>query len=186
MIDIRTPARPGRRRTVCLCATLAGVAAGLAIGLAARSAPGPDSAGPLGISSCAIPAWVHAGGKELASGSCAGNFPMSAPAVTVQAGQQIQVQMLQEEAIPGSLRVLVPAYPLPRSTNSWILARTSASSAQATATYTAMHPGHATLVTKADCLPPGTLRPVPTNCPVINVTVISGPHIPGTRLPVGA
>jgi hypothetical protein len=29
--------------------------------------------------------------------------------------------MLQEEAIPASLRVLVSAYPLPRSTNSWIL-----------------------------------------------------------------
>ena len=61
---------------------------------------------------------------------------MSAPDVTVQAGLQIEVQMLQEEAIPGSLRVLVPAYPLPRSTNSWVLVRTFASSAQATATYT--------------------------------------------------
>jgi hypothetical protein len=34
---------------------------------------------------------------------------MSAPAVTVQVGQQIDVQMLQEEAIPGSMRGLVPA-----------------------------------------------------------------------------
>ena len=76
--------------------------------------------------------------------------------------------------------MLVPAYPLPRSTNSWILVRTFASSAQATATYTAMHLGHATLVTKADCLPPGPLRSEPENCPVIDVTVISGPQIPGT------
>lgn len=135
---------------------------------------------PPGISSCAIPAWVHADGKVLASGSCAGNFLMSAPAVTVQAGQQIEVQMLQEEAIPGSLRVLVPAYPLPRSTNSWVLVRTFASSAQATATFTAMHPGRATLVTKAYCFPSGTLRSEPKNCPVIDVTVISGPQIPGT------
>ena len=87
--------------------------------------------------------------------------------------------MLQEEAIPGSLRVLVPAYPLPRSTNSRILVRTFASTAQATATYTAMHPGRATLVTKAYCLP-ATLRSEPKNCPVIDVTVISGPQIPGT------
>ena len=85
--------------------------------------------------------------------------------------------MLQEEAIPGSMRVLVPAYPLPRSTNSRILVRTSVSSAQATATFTAMHPGRATLVTKAYCLPSGALRPVPKNCPVIDVTVISGPRV---------
>jgi len=185
MIDMRTPVRPGRRRVVCLCAALAGVAAGLAIGLAARGVPGrvPDDTlegpGP-GISSCAIPAWVRADGKVLASGGCAGNFLMSAPAVTVQVGQQIEVQMLQEEAIPGSLRVLVPAYPFPHSTNSWILVRSVVSSAQATATYTAMHPGRAVLVTKAYCLPPGTLRSEPKNCPVIDVAVISGPQIPRT------
>jgi hypothetical protein len=183
MMDIRTPLRPGRRRIVCLCAALAGVAAGLAIGLAARGVPGQVPVGtrgvpvPPGISSCAIPAWVRADGKVLASGSCAGNFLMSAPAVTVQVGQQIEVQMLQAEAIPGSLRVLVPAYPLPRSTNSWILVRTLASSAQATATYTAMHPGRATLITKANCLPSGPLRSEPKNCPVIDVTVIPGPQI---------
>lgn len=108
---------------------------------------------------------------------------MSAPAVTVQVGQQIQVQMLQEQAIPGSLRVLVPAYPLPRSTNSWVLVRTFVSSAQATATYTAMRPGRATLVTKAYCLPSGTLRSEPENCPVIDVTVISGSQIPETTDP---
>jgi hypothetical protein len=116
----------------------------------------------------------------LAVGGCAGDFSMSAPAVTVQAGQQIEVQMLQEEAIPGSMRVLVPAYPLPRSTNSWILVRTLANSAQATATYTAMRPGRAALVTKAYCLSSGTPRSEPKNCPVIDVTVISGPQIPGT------
>ncbi len=183
MTDIRTPVRPGRRRIVCLCAALAGIAAGLAIGLAARGVPGRVPAGttvPPGISSCAIPAWVHADGKVLAIGGCAGNFLTSAPAVTVQAGQQIQVQLLQEEALPGSMRVLVPAYPFPRSTNTRVLVRTSASSAQATATYTAMHPGRATLVTKANCLPPGPLRSGPENCPVINVTVTSGPQIPGT------
>jgi hypothetical protein len=103
----------------------------------------------------------------LASGGGAGNFLMSAPTVTVQAGQQIEVQMLQEEALPGSMRVLVPAYPLPRSMNTWVLVRTPASSAQATATYTAMHPGHATLETKANCLPPGARRSEPENCPVI-------------------
>ena len=44
-IAIRAAARPGRRRLVYLCAALAGVAAGLVIGLAAR-APGripPDA-----------------------------------------------------------------------------------------------------------------------------------------------
>lgn len=169
MLEIR---RPGRRRIVCLCAALAGVAAGLAIGLAVRGTPGASGAsGPQGISSCAIPAWIHADGRVLASGSCAGNFLMSAPAVTVRAGQPIFVQMLQAEAIPGSMRVLVPAYPLPRSTNSWVLARTSASSAQATATFIAMHPGHAVLMTRADCLPAGPRPAEPANCPVIDVTV---------------
>jgi hypothetical protein len=78
MIDIRTPVRPSRRRIVCLCAALAGVAAGLAIGLATRGVPGRVPAGtrrapvPPGISSCAIPAWVRADGKVLASGGCAG------------------------------------------------------------------------------------------------------------------
>ena len=191
MMDIRTRVRPGRRRIVCLYAALAGVAAGLAIGFAARGVPGRDPGGaqgvpvPPGISSCAIPAWVHVDGKVLAIGGCAGTFLMFAPDVTVRVGQQIQVQMLQAEAVPGSQRVLVPAYPLPRSTSSWILARTSASSAQATATYTTMHPGRATLVTKANCLPSGPLRSEPENCPVINVTVIPGPHIPGP-LPVRA
>lgn len=181
MMDIRTPVRPGRHRIVCLCAALAGVAAGLAIGLAARGVPGrvpADARGvpaPPGISSCAVAAWVRADGTMLAVGGCAGDFSMSAPAVTVQAGQQIQVQMLQEEAIPGSMRVLVPAYPLPRSTNSWILARTVANSAQATATYTAMHPGRAALMTTAYCVLYGTPRPKPRDCPVIDVTVISGP-----------
>jgi len=39
MMDIRAAARPGRRRIVCLLAALAGVASGLAIGLAARAIP---------------------------------------------------------------------------------------------------------------------------------------------------
>ena len=178
------PVRPGRRPIVYLCAALAGVAAGLAIGLAARGVPGPAPAGarevpvPPGISSCVIPAWVRADGHVLAAGGCAGDFLTSAPAVTVQAGQQIEVQMLQGEAIPGSQRVLVPVYPLPRSTNSWILIRALVSSAQATATYTAMHPGRATLVTTAHCPPAGTPRSEPSDCPVIDVTVIPDPQIP--------
>jgi hypothetical protein len=182
MMDIRTPVKPGRRTLVCLRAALAGAAAGLAIGLAARGVPGPVPVGarevPPGISSCLIPAWVRAGGQVLAAGACAGDFLTSAPAVTVQAGQQIEVQMLQQEAIPGSQRVLVPAYPLPRSTNSWVLIRTLVSSAQATATYTALHPGRATLVTTAYCPPSGPPRSEPTTCPVIDVTVIPDPQIP--------
>jgi hypothetical protein len=39
MMDICMPVRPGRRPIVYLCAALAGVAAGLAIGLAARGVP---------------------------------------------------------------------------------------------------------------------------------------------------
>jgi hypothetical protein len=39
-IAIRTAARPGRRRLVYLCAALAGLAAGLVIGLGARAVPG--------------------------------------------------------------------------------------------------------------------------------------------------
>jgi hypothetical protein len=186
MMDIRVPVGPVRRHLVYLCAALAGVAAGLAIGLAARAVPGRVPAGargvpvPPGVSSCVIPAWVRADGQVLGAGGCGGDFLTSAPAVTVQVGQQIEVQMLQEEAIPGSQRVLVPVYPLPHSTNNRVLARTFAGSAQATATYTAMHPGRATLVTKAYCPPSGTPRPEPVNCPVIDVTVIPGPQIPGT------
>ena len=86
-----------------------------------RTGPGrPPGGRPPGISSCAIPAWVGADGKVLASGGCAGNFLISAPAVTVRAGQQIEVQMLQEEAIPGSQRVC-PAYRFraARTAGSW-------------------------------------------------------------------
>ncbi len=163
---------------------LAGVAAGLAIGLTARG-PGPIPADapvsvPTGVSSCGIPAWVRADGKVIGVGDCAADFLIPAQAVTVQAGQQISVSMLEEEVSPGSLRVLVPVYPFPHSTDSWVLARTFVSSGQATATYTAMHPGRAALVTKADCLPSGTLRSEVKDCPVIDVTVISGPPIPGT------
>ena len=90
-------------------------------------------------------------------GSCAALFLIPAQAVTPQAREQIGVQMLQEEASPGSSQVLVPVYPLPRSTDSWVLALTFVSSDQARATYTAMRPGRAVLVTKADCLLSGTL-----------------------------
>lgn len=76
--------------------------------------------------------------------------------------------------------MLVPVYPLPHSTDSCVLARTFVSSDHATVAYTAVHPGRAALITKADCLPPGTLRSEPEHCPVIDVTVISGPRIPGT------
>lgn len=182
MLAIRPPVRPGRRRVVYLCAALAGVAAGLTIGLAARGVPGRVSVGargapaPLEISSCVIPAWVRANGEVLSIGGCGGDFPTSAQAVTVQVGQEIEVQMLRREVIPGSQRVLVPVYPLPRSTNSWVLARSFVSSAQATAGYTAMHPGHAALVTKAYCPSFGTLGSEPRDCPVIDVTVISGPR----------
>jgi hypothetical protein len=178
MTGIRTPVQSSRRRIVYLSAALAGVAAGLAIGLAAHAIPGRSGGAPEppGMTSCAIPAWVHADGKVLAAGSCAALLLGSAQTVTVQAGQQINVDMLQEQTPQGS----VPLYPLPRSTDSWVLARTFASSAQATATYTAMHPGRAVLVTKADCLPAGTLRSQVRNCPVIDVTVIPRPPIPGT------
>jgi hypothetical protein len=174
MMDIRAPVRPGWRHIFYLSAALAGVAAGLAIGLAARTVPGGSGAvpEPLGVNSCTIPAWVHADGKVLAAGSCAAFLLGSAQTVTVQAGQKIDVDMMQEEAPHGS----VPVYPLPRSTDSWVLARTFVSSAQATATYTAMHPGRAVLITKADCLPGGTLQSEVRNCPVINVTVISVPR----------
>jgi hypothetical protein len=184
MIHIRMPVRPGRRRIVYFSAAVAGIAAGLAIGLAARAVPGRPGAAPgtPGISSCGIPAWVSTGGKVIGAGSCAALLLSSAQAVTVQTGQQIGVQMLQEQASPGNPQVLVPIYPLPHSTDSWVLARTFVSSDQATATYTALHPGRALLVTKADCLPSGTLRSVVKNCPVIDVTVIPGPRIPGTAI----
>jgi len=52
MMDIRTPLRPGRRRIVYLCAALGGIAAGLAIGLAARGAPGQV---PVGTRGCPCP-----------------------------------------------------------------------------------------------------------------------------------
>lgn len=145
--------------------------------------PGPILAGtrevtaPPGVSSCGPAAWIRADGKAFGVGDCAADLLIPAQSVTVRVGQQIGVQMLEQEASPGSSRVLVPVYPLPHST---VLARTFVSSDQATATYTAVHPGHAALITKADCLPSGTLRSEPKVCPVIDVTVISGPRIPGT------
>ena len=93
--------------------------------------------------------------------------------MTVLVGQQIDVHMLQEFASPAS-QVLVPVYPLPHTTDGWVLARTSVSPDQATATYTAMHPGHATLITEARCVPFDTIRTETKQCPVVDVAVISG------------
>jgi hypothetical protein len=52
------------------------------------------------------------------------------------------------------------------------VARTTISTDKATGTFTARHPGHATLFTTSICWGPGSQRTTRGKCPALDITVL--------------
>jgi hypothetical protein len=98
-------------------------------------------------------------------------FVTPAVKVTVHVGQDIDVHMT-EESTGYSGTHLVPAFPLPYSSQPSVVARTTISTDKATGTFTARRPGHATLFTTADCLAAGSEQPTHGKCPALDITVL--------------
>lgn len=124
-----------------------------------------------GASSCAPPALMRVAGQVMYVGDCAANFVIPAVKVTVHVGQDIDVHMLQQHAGYSGNR-LVPVWPLPYSSQPSVLARTAISTDKATGTFTARHPGHATLFTTADCWVVARSQQTHGKCPALDITVL--------------
>lgn len=93
--------------------------------------------------------------------------------VTLAVGQRIDVHMTEEGTGPHGNK-WVPAIPLPASSRPSVLIRNAISPDRATATYRAVHPGHAVLTSfPTFCLHTRHHRDRETtaSCPVIEVTV---------------
>lgn len=148
----------------------AGLVAG-AVLVTACSSPRSPWWQETGATSCGPPALVRVAGHARSAGACSGNFLIPAPRVTVHVGQKIDVHMTEEHAGNSGNR-LVPVWPLPHSSPASVLTRAAVSADKATATYTARHPGHAALVTNADCMTTRTGRQSRGACPVLNGTVL--------------
>ena len=66
----------------------------------------------------------------------------------------------------------VPIFPLPYSSRPSVVARTTVSTDKATGTFTARHPGHATLFTTAYCLDSTSQRETHGKCSALDITVL--------------
>jgi hypothetical protein len=96
-------------------------------------------------------------------GSCGGVFYLPAPAVTLSIGQEIDVHMTP--AGPGASGT---EYPLPMSTSSQVLARTSITDANSTASFQARSNGLAQLETLGGC----PSKSSSSDCTILSVIVI--------------
>ena len=103
------------------------------------------------------------GGLRQWLGTCGASFRLPAPVVTVQIGQDIDVHMTQTG--PGASGT---EYPLPTTTNSQVLARTSITDGNSTASFQARSPGLAQLETVGGCPSESSS----SGCPILSVIVI--------------
>lgn len=104
-----------------------------------------------GVSECGWPASYRVnGGPSQWLGDCAAGFYLPAPAVTVSIGQEIDIHMTQMGS-GASGTILVPEYPVPTSTNSQALARTSITDGDSSASFQARSNGLAQLETVGGC-----------------------------------
>ena len=124
-----------------------------------------------GTSSCGPPALMRVAGQVTWLGNCAANFVIPAAKVTVHVGQHIDIHML-EESTGYTGTHFVPAFPLPYSSQPSVVARTTISTDKATGTFTARHPGHATLFTTAYCLDSTSQRETHGKCSALDITVL--------------
>jgi len=79
---------------------------------------------------------------------------------------------MTEESTGYSGTHFVPVFPLPYSSRPSVVARTTISTDKATGTFTARHPGHATLFTTADCLAARSQQQTHGKCPALDITVL--------------
>ena len=124
-----------------------------------------------GGDACGTPARMRVDGQVMPVGSCGANFVTPAAKVTVHVGQDIDVHMT-EESTGYTGTHFVPAFPLPYSSQPSVVARTTISTDKATGTFTARHPGHATLFTTAYCLDSTSQRETHGKCSALDITVL--------------
>jgi len=124
-----------------------------------------------GTSSCGPPALIRVAGEVTSLGNCAAMFVTPAVKVTVHVGQAIDVHMTEESTGYTGIH-FVPAFPLPYSSQPSVVARTTISTDKATGTFTARHPGHATLFTTAYCLDSTSQRETHGKCSALDITVL--------------
>jgi len=114
---------------------------------------------------------MRVAGQVTWLGNCAAMFVTPAVKVTVHVGQAIDVHMT-EESTGYTGTHFVPAFPLPYSSQPSVVARTTISTDKATGTFTARHPGHATLFTTAYCLDSTSQRETHGKCSALDITVL--------------
>ena len=127
-----------------------------------------------GVSMCGPPAQVRLHGHVMSVGNCAGMLLVPAQQVTLDVGQQIDIHMTEEGTGPHGNK-WVPAFPLPQSSRSSVLTRSAISPDRATASYRAVRPGHAVLMSsRTFCLHTRHhgFHETTASCPVVEVTVI--------------
>lgn len=121
-----------------------------------------------GVDNCGVPASYRVdGGSSHWLGGCAGGFYLPVPAVTLSIGQEIDVHMAQTGS-GASGTILVPVYPVPTSTNSQVLARTSITDDNSTASFQARSNGLAQLETVGGCPSESSA----SDCTILSVIVI--------------
>lgn len=108
---------------------------------------------------CDSPALVRVSGRLRPVGDCGGLLIIPPDAMTLHAGQRIDVHILTVS--------------LPRSSDRAVLAQITVSPDGATGTYQALRPGHAKLISAGGgCVGLKVSGEIKGNCPFLNVTVL--------------
>ena len=114
---------------------------------------------PYPTPNCGTPALVRVSGRVRGVGDCAGFLIVPPDAITLRTGQRIDVHPLDVSR--------------PRSSDRAVLAQVTVSPDGATATYQALRPGHATLISAAgSCVGLRVTGETQHNCPFLDVTVL--------------
>jgi hypothetical protein len=111
----------------------------------------------------------RANGVVSRVGDCPGNLVDPPSTVTVRVGQDVDVRMVQQMTVSGSL---VPAFPIPSTSNEAILRRVAVADDGVTVTFRAEEVGTAAITTVSECDNDVTLLQTFGTCPVLSVTVI--------------
>jgi hypothetical protein len=121
-----------------------------------------------GDSACGNPGMIRVDGQVTNLGGCDGNLAR-ARTVSVRRGARIDIHMIEQDTSAG----FQPVIPLPTSTNIKALRLVSHSNGRAGASYLAVGPGSATLVSTTQFCDRGRTRQELAPCPVIRVLVTS-------------
>jgi hypothetical protein len=114
---------------------------------------------PYPAPNCGSPAFARVSGRVELVGDCAGLLVIPAGAMTLRAGQRIDVHVLDVS--------------LPRSSDRAVLTQITVSPDGATGTYQALRPGHATLISAAGwCAGLKVKGEIKGSCPFLDVTVL--------------